>query len=192
MAEKSSKMPHKHYVYCLESVTDCSVESKSPIVQSLYNLAAQYGITNVHKTFDSIEGFEENISNLLYEDRNFKDYAVIYLILDGRRNELKIDNYYYSFEEIAEFFEGKLKGKIVHFTNTLQLDLEEETFQYFLDVTGAKAISGYANQVPMFSTVLDNLYFSLMEEIDDVVELTETLFEKKYALCNSLGFRMYY
>lgn len=185
------QMAYNHYVYCLESVADTSVESKSPLVPSLYNLAMQYGITNVHKTYDSIEGFEANISSLLYEDRHFKDYAVIYLIMEGRSNELKIDNYYYSFEEIAEFFEGKLKGKIIHFANTLQLDLEEETFQYFLDVTGAKAVSGYANQVPV-STALDNLYFSLSEEIEDIVELTETLFEKKYTLCTNLGFRVYY
>ncbi|ESU25021.1 hypothetical protein FEDK69T_02090 [Flavobacterium enshiense DK69] len=152
----------------------------------------QYGITNVYKTCDCIEGFEESISTLLYEDRHFKDYAVIYLVFEGRSNELKIDNYYYSFEEIAEFFEGKLKGKIIHFANTLQLDLEEETFQYFLDVTGAKAVSGYANSVPILSTMLDNLYFSLSQEYDDVVELTEALFEKQYTLCTGMGFRVYY
>ncbi|KGO96872.1 DUF6642 family protein [Flavobacterium enshiense] len=185
-------MSDKKYIYCLESVQDAEVSGKSPIVPSLETLAMQYGITNVYKTCDCIEGFEESISTLLYEDRHFKDYAVIYLVFEGRSNELKIDNYYYSFEEIAEFFEGKLKGKIIHFANTLQLDLEEETFQYFLDVTGAKAVSGYANSVPILSTMLDNLYFSLSQEYDDVVELTEALFEKQYTLCTGMGFRVYY
>lgn len=80
-------------------------------------------------------------------------------MVEGRSNELKIDNYYYTFEEIVEFFQGKLTGKIVHFANTFQLSLEEETFQYFLDATGAKAVSGYSNKVPLLSSVLDNLYF---------------------------------
>lgn len=185
-------MLKNHYLYCLESVPDVEAPRNSPILKGLETLAMQYGITNVYKTCDSIEGFEEGISTLLYEDRHFKEYAVIYLVFEGRSNELKIDNYYYSFEEIAEFFEGKLNGKIVHFANTLQLDLDEETFQYFLDITGAKAVSGYANTAPVLSTVLDNLYFSLCQEYDDVVEITETLFEKQYALCNRLGFRMYY
>lgn len=185
-------MSNNHYLYCLESVPDETAANSSPILTFLENLASQYGITNVYKTCDSIEGFEESISTLLYEDRHFKDYDIIYLVFEGRSNELKIDNYYYSFEEIAEFFEGKLKGKIVHFANTLQLDLEEETFQYFLDVTGAKAISGYANRVPVLSTVLDNIYFSLSEEYDDVVELTEALFDKQYILSTSMGFRLYY
>lgn len=185
-------MSSNHYIYCLESVPDTRVTRKSPIVPALESLAMQYGMTNVYKTCDSVEEFEESISTLLYEDRHFKDYSILYLVFEGRSNELKIDNYYYSFEEIAEFFEGKLKDKIVHFANTLQLDLEEETFQYFLDVTGAKAISGYANQVPILSTVLDNLYFSLSEEYDEVTQLVEVLYEKQYNLCKSMGFRMYY
>ncbi|OWP78443.1 DUF6642 family protein [Flavobacterium oreochromis] len=181
-----------HHIYCLESVIDITEEKPSVILNSLENLAFQYGMTNIYKTFDSIEGFEESISTLLYEDRHFKDYAVIYLVMQGRTNELKIDNYYYSFEEIAEFFEGKLKGKIIHFANTFPLNLEEETFQYFLDVTGAKALSGYVNTIPVLSTQLDNLYFSLTEEIDEVIELAEALFEEQYTLCQALGFRMYY
>jgi uncharacterized protein DUF6642 len=185
-------MSENHYIYCLESVQDVDADSRSAILPSLEQLAMQYGITNVYKTCDCIEGFEESISTLLYEDRHFKDYAVIYLAFEGRSNELKIGDYYYSFEEIAEFFEGKLKGKTIHFANTLQLNLDEETFQYFLDVTGAKAVSGYANPVPVLSTALDNLYFYLRQEIDDEVELVEVLFEKQYALCTAMGFRMYY
>lgn len=180
-----------HHIYALEYVPENQTRN-SPIVPALEQLALQYGMTSVYNTFDSIESFEENISTLLYEDRNFKDYSVIYLILGGSGNEVNIDNYYYSFEEIAEFFEGKLKGKIIHLANTYFLDLEEETFQYFLDVTGAKAISGYSNRAPILSAPLDNLYFSLAEGEDDIVELTEMLFEKQYALCQSLGFRVYY
>lgn len=185
-------MSHSHYVYCLEVVPDETAPTKSAILPSLQQLALHYGMTNVYKTCDSIEGFEESISTLVYEDKDFEDYGFIYLIFEGSHNELKIDNYFYSLEEIAEFFEGKLKGKIIHFANTFRLDLEEETFQYFLDVTGARAISGYANQVPVLSSVLDNLYFSLSEEYDDLVELVEVLHEQQYLLCSALGFRMYY
>lgn len=185
-------MSAKHYIYCLESVPDIDVPNRSPILPAMEALAKLYGITSVYKTCDTIESFEESISTLVYEDRHFRDYSIVYLVFEGRNNELKMDNFYYSLEEIAEFFEGKLKGKIVHFANTMLLDLEEETFQYFLDVTGAKALSGYTNAVPILSTVLDNLYFSLNEEHDDVVALTKELFEKQYTLCSSLGFRMYY
>lgn len=181
-----------HYIYCLESVEDVESQNESLVLKSLESLALQYGLTNVYKTCDSIESFEESLSTLLYEDKNFKDYAIIYLVVGGRENLITIGNYNFTFEEIAELFEGKLKGKIIHFANTFHLDLEEETFQYFLDVTGAKAISGYGNSVPIISTILDNLYFSICEEEDNIVWVVEDLFEKQYVLSNSLGFRLYY
>jgi hypothetical protein len=185
-------MTSNHHIYCLECIPDMEAPHQSVILPALENLALHYGVTNVYATCDSIEGFEASISTLVYEDRSFKDYTIIYLVFEGSGNELKIDNYYYSFEEIAEFFEGKLTGKIVHFANTMLLDLEPTTAQYFIDVTGAKAISGYGNQLPVLSTVLDNLYFALAEDHDDAVELVEVLYEKQYALCEAMGFRLYY
>ncbi|WP_300566564.1 DUF6642 family protein [Flavobacterium sp.] len=185
-------MTSNHNIYCLEHVPDVEAPHQSPILPALENLALHYGVTNVYATCDSIEGFEASISTLVYEDRHFKDYTIIYLVFEGSGNEIKIDNYYYTLEEIAEFFEGKLTGKIVHFANTMILDLESSTFQYFIDVTGAKAISGYGNPLPVLSAILDNLYFALADECDDVIELVEVLHEKQYALCKAMGFRLYY
>ncbi|NHN24942.1 hypothetical protein FIA58_004555 [Flavobacterium jejuense] len=180
------------YIYCLEGVADVDSSTTTAILPALENLAFQYGITNIYKTCDTIEGLEESLSLLLYEDRNFKDYAILYLVFDGDGNRIELDDYYYTLEEIAEFFEGKLTGKIIHFANLMRLDLDEEGAQYFLDVTGAKAISGYSKQVPILSTILDTIYFALCQEYDDVVELVEELYEKQYALCSTMGFLLYY
>lgn len=179
-------------LFCLEYVKDVQAPSKSLILPALENLSLHYGITNVYQVCDDLESFEARLGNLLYEDRHFKDYELLYFVFEGQNNQIKLEDYYYSLEEIAEFFEGKLKGKIIHFANTLLLDLEEETFQYFLDVTGAKALSGYVNPVPILSTVLDQLFFSICQEYDDVVEVVEELFEKQYNLAKSMGFRLYY
>lgn len=179
-------------LFCLEYVKDVQAPSQSLILPALENLSLQYGITNVYQVCDDLESFEARLGNLLYEDRHFNDYELLYFVFEGQNNQIKLEDYYYSLEEIAEFFEGKLKGKIIHFANTLLLDLEEETFQYFLDVTGAKALSGYVNPVPILSTVLDQLFFSICQEYDDVVEVVEELFEKQYNLAKSMGFRLYY
>lgn len=48
------------------------------------------------------------------------------------------------------------------------------------------------NPVPILSTVLDQLFFSICHEYDDVVEMVEELFEKQYNLAKSMGFRLYY
>ncbi|ESU26210.1 hypothetical protein FLJC2902T_26900 [Flavobacterium limnosediminis JC2902] len=179
-------------LFCLEGVKDVDEFNDSKILPSLEHLALQLGITSIYKTCDSIESFEESLNALLYEDRNYKDYEIIYLVFKGEENSIVLDDYYYSLEEIAEFFEGKLTDKILHFANTKVLDLSEEEAQYFLDVTGAKAISGYGKQVPILSSLLDNQFFAICQEYDDVVTIVERLFEKHYALCKSMDFRLYY
>jgi hypothetical protein len=179
-------------LFCLESVPDVTSQTSSIILPSLEKLALQYNITNVYQTCDSIEGLEESLSTLLYEDRNFHDYEIIYFVFQGRDNNIIIDNYLYSLEEIAEFFEGKLTNKRIHFANTLQLDLDSETAQYFLDVTGAISISGYRNPAPILSTIIDNPFFALCQEYDDVTDIVEALFEKHYTLAKAMGFTLYY
>jgi hypothetical protein len=128
-----------------------------------------------------------------YDDHNFKDYEIIYLVMPGEGNNICLNNYYYSFEEIAEIFEGKMRGKILHFANAKILDLSEDEAQYFLDITGAKAVSGYGANVPNFSSIpLDKAFFSLYQDDDDVVAVVEELYQKHYAVCKLLDFRLYY
>ena len=59
-------------LYCLEGIQNIAEENQSIILPSLEKLALQYNITNIYQTCDSIEGLEESLSTLLYEDRNFQ------------------------------------------------------------------------------------------------------------------------
>jgi hypothetical protein len=74
------------------------------------------------------------------------------------------------------------------------LDLSEEEAQYFLDITGARAISGYGTALKKItsSSTLDKAFFSLCQEEDDVIEIVEELHQKHYDLCKHLDFRLYY
>ncbi len=113
--------------------------------------------------------------------------------MKGEGNNICLNEYYYSLQEIAELFEGKMKGKILHFANAKVLDLSTEEVQYFLDITGACAISGYgATFNTVTSSNLDKAFFSLFEEEDDIVLIVEELHQKHYALCKLLDFRLYY
>ena len=113
--------------------------------------------------------------------------------MKGEGKNICLNEYYYSLQEIAELFEGKMKGKILHFANAKVLDLSTEEVQYFLDITGARAISGYgATFNTVTSSNLDKAFFSLFEEEDDIVLIVEELHQKHYALCKLLDFRLYY
>lgn len=143
---------------------------------------------------DTIESLEESLSFLLYNDHNFKDYEIIYMVLPCEPDNILINGYYYSFQEIAELFEGQMQGKFIHFANKKILDLSEEDAQYFLDVTGARAVSGYGNRSDQLTSAftIDRVFFSLFYQNDDLRENVETMFQKHYKLCTLLDFRLYY
>ena len=186
-------MENRKYIFCLEAVSDTDIDISTEALQSLEKLAFEQGIDSVYKTCDTIEGLEDSLVVLLDQDHNFKHYEIIYLIMKGEENNVCINDYYYSLIEIAELFEGRMKNKIIHFANVKTLDLTQEEAQYFLDVTGARAVSGYGAALETISSSkLDNIFFSLCQDQDDVTEIVEDLYERHYNLCKILDFRMYY
>jgi hypothetical protein len=187
-------MNDDHFIYCLEAVEDIDHIETTEVTKILESVALVQNISSIHKTCDTIEGLEESLSFLLHNDHNFKDYEIIYLVLLGEGNNILINDYYYSFQEIAELFEGQMQGKVIHFANKKILDLKEEEFQYFLDVTGARAVSGYGHRSEHLTSAftIDRVYFSLFYENDDLRDVVETMFRKHYKLCKLLDFRLYY
>lgn len=192
--QKTKVMDSEKFIFCLEGVPDVEDLTITNVVKCLEELAIDQGIASIHKTCDTIEGLEESLNTLLYDDHNFKDYEIIYLAMPGQENNICLHDYYYSLQEIAELFEGKMKGKIIHFANLKILDLTNDEAQYFLDITGARAISGYGstyNKIASCSTI-DKAFFSLYQENDDLKEVVEELYQKHYNLCKLLDFRLYY
>lgn len=185
-------MNTEKFIFCLEAITDSDNPIETKTLKVLEQLALQ-GINSIYNYCDTIEEFEERLSNLVYDDLHFKEYEIIYLVMEGDSNNIQLNNYFYSLQEIAELFEGKMKGKIIHFANTKALDLTQDEAQYFLDVSGARAVSGYGmNMSSISSLALDQLYFSLYQEEYDLTELVELLHKKNYLACKALDFRIYY
>lgn len=186
-------MQEPNFIFCLEVLPDVDETQKTTTLIHLEKLATQHQISSIYKTCDDVEGFEDGLKNLLYNDHDFTNYEIIYLIVKGKNENILIHDYYYSLTEIAEIFEGKLKGKIIHFSNFNVLDLDTEDAQYFIDVTSAKALSGYgAKYTNISSTNLDHQFFKLFYEEENPIEVVKMLFEKHYALCKLLDFRLYY
>lgn len=191
--DKANYLDNDKFIFCLEAVPDVEKATTTEVVKNLEQLVIDFGIASIYKTCDAIEGLEESLNALRYDDHNFKDYEIIYLVMEGEGNNIRLNDYYYSLDEIAELFEGKLTGKILHFANTKILDLSEEEAQYFIDVTGARAVSGYGTAYNRLTSInLDKTFFSLFQDGDNVIEIVEELHQKQYALCKLLDFRLYY
>ena len=182
-----------YFIYCLEAVHDIETDAVTEAQKSLEQLTMQYGVASIYKTCDTIEGLEDSLHALVLDDHNFIDYEVIYLVITGEANSICLNDYYYSLQEIAEIFEGRLKGKILHFSNAKVLNLDEEEAQYFLNITGAKGISGYGNECnEITSSNLDKAFFNLFKEDENMLDVIEELHQRHYAACKLLDFRLYY
>ena len=199
MLEKRQQLPQEqslnqdYFIYCLEAVHDIETDAVTEAQKSLEQLTMQYGVASIYKTCDTIEGLEDSLNALVLDDHNFIDYEVIYLVITGEANSICLNDYYYSLQEIAEIFEGRLKGKILHFSNAKVLNLDEEEAQYFLDITGAKGISGYGNECNgITSSNLDKAFFNLFKEDENMLDVVEELHQRHYTACKLLDFRLYY
>ncbi len=199
MLEKRTQVPQNYdldpdkFIYCLEGVEDVAFDVRTEVQKSLEELALQFGMASIYQTCDTIEGLEASLNTLIMDDHYFKEYEIIYLVMTGAANSISLNGYNYSFQEIAELFEGKLRGKIVHFSNAKVLDLDEEEAQYFLDITNARAVSGYGNAFSGVSSAnLDKVFFNLFNEDDDIFNVVEELHQKHYTACKVLDFKMYY
>lgn len=199
MLEKRQQLPQEqlldidYFIYCLEAVDDVEIDQVTEAQNKLTQLTTKYGVASIYKTCDTIEGLEESLNALILDDHHFKNYEIIYLVITGEANSICLNDYYYSLQEVAEIFEGRLEGKILHFSNAKVLDLEEEEAQYFLDVTGARGLSGYGNASNgITSSNLDIAFFNLFNEDDNMLDVVEELHQRHYKMCKLLDFRMYY
>lgn len=199
MLKKIQQLPQEqfidsdYFIYCLEAVHNIETDEVTEAQKSLEQLTMQYGIASIYTTCDTIEGLEASLDALVSDDHNFKDYEIIYLVITGEANSICLNDYYYSLQEIAEIFEGRLQGKILHFSNAKVLDLDEEEAQYFLDITGAKGVSGYGNGFNgITSSNLDKAFFNLFKEDENMLDVVEELHQRHYNVCKLLDFRLYY
>jgi hypothetical protein len=199
LLEKRQQLPQEqridadYFIYCLEAVHDIETDEVTEAQKSLEQLTMQYGVASIYKTCDTIEGLEASLNALVLDDHNFIDYEIIYLVITGEANSICLNDYYYSLQEIAEIFEGQLQGKILHFSNAKVLDLDEEEAQYFLDITGAKGVSGYGNECNgITSSNLDKAFFNLFKEDENMLDVVEALHQRHYNACKLLDFRLYY
>ncbi|MBW1297410.1 DUF6642 family protein [Aquimarina litoralis] len=199
MLDKRQQLPQEqsldtdYFIYCLEAVDDIETDEITEAQKKLEQLSSQYRISSIYKTCDTIEGLESSLNTLVLDDHHFKNYEIIYLVITGEANSICLNDYYYSLQEIAEIFEGKLKGKILHFSNAKVLDLDEEEAQYFLDITGARGVSGYGNEFNgISSSNLDIAFFNLFKEDENMLDVVEELHQRHYKACKLLDFRLYY
>ncbi len=87
-------------------------------------------------------------------------YPILYLAFHGQEYEIKVGDYHFTLDEIADVLEDKCEGVIIHFGSCLTLNVNKRKLQRFMEKTKALCIMGYKQEVDFIeSTSLDLLMF---------------------------------
>lgn len=182
----------KKNIFCLEGDWNDNLKHKSSILPALELLELNLGIETIYKTCASFEEFEVRLNQILADKRKYNSFEIIYLAFHGRKNHIIIGKGEYSLEEIAKTFEGKLDGKMIHFGSCKTLSIDDEQANYFLEITGAKAISGYGKNVDFISsTVVDILFFEMCQKFERMHYIEGNMNKHYDTLCSALDFKFY-
>ena len=87
-------MDYDKFIFCLEAVPDVETYTNTEVFNNLGQIAFEQDITSIYRTCDTIEGLEEGLNALRYDDHNFKDYEIIYLVMPGEGDSICVNDYY--------------------------------------------------------------------------------------------------
>lgn len=187
----------KHYdkhIFCLEGDWDENLKKKSSILPALELLNINSSIDSIYKTCRSRREFFVRLEQLLSDNRRYSKYQIIYLAFHGFKGGIQISEYEdITLSELGDFFEGRLKDKMIHFGSCSTLKSHEDEFYNFLEKTEALSISGYQKDIDFISsTVVDTLFFELCQNFKSIKAIDNNMYANYKQLCEQLEFKIYY
>jgi hypothetical protein len=136
-------------VFCLEeSVWEDAIGlSDQTSVLPTLELLERMGVLSefVHRHAVGNTEFENYLS-WRDSDRRVRTYGTVYLAFHGTRKGLDVGDHPVSLDDLAESI-GKLPGGVVHLGSCSVLKRNAESARRFLEVTGARLLSGYERDV---------------------------------------------
>jgi Family of unknown function (DUF6642) len=187
---KIAKEYHKD-IFCLEGDWEKDLRLKKSIKSTLDYLQDCFSIQNIHRTCAVREQFIKYLKDSML--KKYSRYSILYLAFHGDPNSILFGKDSITLNEIAEICENKLYNKIVHFGSCNSLDLDKRKLKNFIQKTGALCISGYTRKIEFNpSTVLDILYFEMLQDNKDVRSIERKLKKEYMGLIRSTGFRILY
>jgi hypothetical protein len=95
-----------------------------------------------------------------WSQKGYSDFGIGYLAFHGSPGTIHLARDSMTLAELAETLKGKLTGRVVHFGSCQVFRVPRSELERFRKKTGAKAITGYRDDVDwMQSAAFDLLFF---------------------------------
>lgn len=178
-------------ILCAEALWDMDISQKRQSYRSALDIIrSEAGCETAYFTFNTPEEL-----NHIFEIFIKKNYDVLYIashmsdgdIVSGFKSKYRI-----SYSDLLEKYAKGLKNKVIHLAGCSSMsDSNMSNFDYLLEKTGAKIISGYT--IDTFTTesaCMDILYLTTLLQ-EGVGTVRDTIYTRYGQLAEVSGFKLH-
>lgn len=192
--------PHSRGIFCLEGDwwNDLNHSSTVKPVLKLLSGSADQPIPFVHRDVGTVQEMRYYLAK--WANRGMSKYPLLYLAFHGTNGTLHVGDRRRSgsdvdLQTLAEWLDGRLKGRIVHFGSCETLGADRRHIQRFLRRTGATAATGFRESIDWLkSSAFEVLMFDVMLRrpftVASAQRIKQDLWREIPGLARQLEFRM--
>lgn len=132
-------------IFCLEGDWETDLR-RTYSVEPVLTLLRDLGIASyIHRNTATRDQLEYYLAK--WGQKRYDNYTTLYLAFHGDVGNLALGRDTVDLETLATLLEGRCRGANVHFASCLTLDVDDDTLTAFVRRIGAKAVTGYRDEV---------------------------------------------
>jgi hypothetical protein len=176
-------------VFCVEGAWDNNLKDRSSVLPTLELLERLQIATYIHRDVATPEELDFYLGK--WVQRQYDDYAVLYIACHGGRGEIQLGRKAIALSALAERIGGRAAGRVIYF-GSCSVMADRKAVSEFQESTKATLVCGYRKQVQW----VDSAGFELIL-LDSLVRGTgragrvNRLYERLPDLTKVLGFESY-
>ncbi len=181
---------YRKNIAALESLWYGDIENSVNVKPILEMVSRMHEIKVVHLTCSTRGEFIHNLRLI----KKKSDYGILYLAFHGRPGDIILaDDGVITLEVLSGFMGTSFSNWIVHFGACGTISVEATRLNSFVQSTGIRMISGYANDRVDWieSAAMDLLYFQKAQEYEDMELLWADLKENYGELVSTTGLQVF-
>jgi len=175
-------------VFCIEGAWKPTLRDRASVLP-LFELLEALGESSYVRR-DAVTK-EELVSCVKkWPQRQYDPFPVLFLAFHGEPRMVRLGKEVLDLNELGDLLEGQCRNRIIHFESCQVLDIPFGEIEAFRMKTGAKVVTGYAEQVDWIDSAAFTLnYISALSGTRNPAKALTTLDNEQRGTSQRLGFR---
>lgn len=187
---RSRKSKHLDKIFCLETEFREKDLKNTASAEGVLRYMADYDdFEYIYKKAPTLDAFDYYLDRVLKP--KYKAYTLIYMPTHASPGAIDFANKdYLDIEDLANKYEGRFDGRIIHFGGCSLLNLNEIDLMAIKKKLGAKLITGYTKNVSSIQAIAFEilLFSSLQRYVSKLTYIQKYMYKEHPFLAKELGF----